>query len=148
MTTEEMVEKFLCPGCVVGSDTKCGRYKAPDDYHGCLSHCLGTRIMPGIGLIALGMPKGFNRAWKFNEEGNKMLEAHHPVIQLYPAPEKPQTFDWLNVPVWALEHEGFLFVRCMRPRISVVFDMIVEGGKAAEICPQATNVTEKYESYD
>lgn len=146
-----MVEKFLCPGCVCGSNTECGHYKEPTDgYDGCLGHCLGTRLLPAPGLFALGMPKGFNRPGWFFEKSDEPIQPHHMVIRLLPKTtnNKFQGYDWLNVPVWALEQDGFLFVRTMCPRVGMTYIDVFEGGKAEEICPQAINVTDRYAEYD
>lgn len=141
-TRDDLVTKYLCPGCVAGSDTECGKYEPQDG--GCSAHVLGTSIFPAPGNIALGMPKGFNRpGWCQLEK-----RTHNQMpIRVWPKGEAP-TWDWLNVPVWALEHEGDLFVRTVCPRTAALFVDVIEGGKAAELCPQAINVTERYDEYD
>src|SRR5689334_5351670 len=108
MTKIQMIEEFICSGCVAGSDTLCGKYKPfpNEDKAGmCQSHVCGTHVFsPGVGgfTIALGMPKGFNRpSWchDHHEQHAKMM------IRVWPKGTQPE-WDFLNVPVWALEHEG------------------------------------------
>jgi len=62
MTPKQIIEKFLCPGCVCGMDTKCGKFDTSSDYgHMCNGHVLGTSINLSI-KIALGLPRGFCRS--------------------------------------------------------------------------------------
>lgn len=147
MTKEELVERFLCPGCVCGSDVKCGRY---ENYSGnahsvmCRGHVIGTSVLPMPGNIALGMPKGFNRpGWcSFEERSHNKME-----IRLWPKGYRPN-WDDFNIAVWALEREGFLFVRTGMPRVGKWVVDVIEGGKAAEMCPAAKDVTKMYDEYD
>lgn len=124
MNNEALVEKFLCPGCTCGSDSKCGSYNpvAVDGNLMCGGHCPGTLVVPG-GKIALGLPKGFN----------KVGQAEKSNIRLWSVGTKPD-WDRLNVPVWAMEKDGFLFVRTYCPRINVGWVDVIEGGKK-EDCP-------------
>lgn len=128
----EMTEKFLCPGCVLGSGTECGHYKPRADNPpagGCSAHRAGTFVMPG-GKMALGLPKGFNKTGNISETN----------IYLYGAGTKPE-WDFLNIPVWAWEgtgeDAGYLFVRCYSPRVNYGSVEIIEGGKMSD-CPGGT----------
>ncbi len=123
MTVEEMVEKFQCPGCVVGSDTQCGKFKLNDQKNSCASHCMGMRKL-GVrsGRFALGLPKGFNRASPDTADHSGTLD-----IEFYPK-GVPTRWDHLNVPVWAMEEDGFLFVRTYSPRINWTRVEVLEGG--------------------
>lgn len=58
--------------------------------------------------------------------------------------------DWndLNIPVWAMEEDGFLFVRTYMPRINMGATDIIEGGKREELCPNAIDVREFCEEID
>ncbi|MFO0939852.1 MAG: hypothetical protein U0930_03715 [Pirellulales bacterium] len=132
-----MVEQFQCPGCVCGGDTKCGKFKWDAEWQRCVSHVLGT--MFGLGnWVALGMPKGFNKpGFDFAQEPavvySKML------IRLWPGPEVPN-WNHLNIPVWALMQDGFLFVRTYCPRINVGYVDVIQGG-ALELVPNAIDVS-------
>lgn len=138
MNQEEMVRKFLCPGCVCGHNTECGQYKEQEPgIGGCSGHVLGTFIMPAPGLIALGMPRGFNRPVSCVSENirdGKML------IRTYPKGSTWPQYDVFNVPVWVREEEGFLFVRVAMPRIAGWAVDIIEGAHPSDY-PEAKDVT-------
>jgi hypothetical protein len=139
-----MIEQFQCPGCVCGSDTKCGKFKPHEQYGAtCQSHVLGTSIL-GVGHIALGLPKGFNRSG---------LDPSHPGgtsntmnIRLWVKGTAP-VWDHFNVPVWALEKDGHLFVRTLSPRRNWSYVDVVEGGTLA-LVPDAINAGEFYDDMD
>lgn len=139
------VERFQCPGCLRGSDTACGAYVISGGGYGpsCGAHRLGTLMMPA-GMIALGLPKGFSKPGL--DEDDKPL-ATRMRIRFWSHGEAPE-WDHLNVPVWALEQEGFLFVRTYCPRINVAYVDVIEGGTRAELCPQAVNVADFYNEID
>lgn len=114
-----MIEKFQCPGCVCGSNTKCGSFRLseiPDGGFTCASHVPGTSMFPG-GKILLGLPKGFNKV------GDNKLE-----VWLY-TKDKNFTFDHLNVPVWAMQENGYTFIRVYSPRINKGIVVVQEGSK-------------------
>lgn len=138
----KMVEQFQCPGCVCGHDTECGRFMLDTKYGAtCSSHVLGT-FMLGVGCLALGLPKGFCRAgWERGEHRNQMA------IRLWEGGEMPK-WDRFNVPVWALERDGYLFVRTFSPRNNQTFVDVIEAGSRAELCPQAIDVGTFYEEID
>lgn len=147
MTESELkpfVERFQCPGCLRGSDTACGSFST-DGMSGksCASHRLGTFAMPA-GTFALGMPKGFSKPG-LNDDDKPL--ATRMKIRLWKSGEAPE-WDNLNVPVWALEQEGFLFVRTYCPRINVSYVDVIEGGSALGLCPQAINVGHFYDEID
>jgi len=145
MTHEEMIDEFQCPGCVCGTNTKnCEHVKVEKhgDYAQCTAHVLGTVLMP-IGNIALGLPKGFNRpGWEFipKRTSNQM------VIRNWTDGTKPD-WDKLNIPVWAMEKDGFLFVRTYMPRVNLTAVDVIEKGTLA-LCPQAIDVGQFYNEID
>jgi hypothetical protein len=156
MTEIELVEKFQCPGCVAGN-TECGKYE-PANPAGpgsvkCESHVLGT--WAGIGNnFALGLPKGFckpgprldlEKSDPFYRTARYQIE-----IRLWSAgspPTQPGFWDKLNVPVWAMEKEGFLFVRTYAPRVNCSWVDVIEGGTLA-LVPGAINVAEFIDEID
>ena len=130
MTKDEMVEEFICPGCVGGSDTKCGKYTPSESgpWGDCTEHVLGTITMHA-GNFALGLPKGFNKpGWCSMSERphNKMN------IRVWPDETADHLFNdiWnhLNVPVWYLhdKEKDVLFVRTYCPRTNAAFVDIAE----------------------
>ncbi len=128
----KVIGEMQCPGCTCGCEPaiECESFK-PDDEYGfrCAGHSAGTMIMPGIGFIYLGLPKGFNRVGADRIKGDNERSNN---IRLWLSPDKP---DWnhLNVPVWAMEKEGYLYVRTMCPRINMNFVDVVKGGVMLDI---------------
>lgn len=147
----QMVEEFICPGCVNGSDTLCGKWKQPasQKYPGvCMNHTLGTHVM-GVGLIALGLPKGFNRpGWDHVDEEWKC--GHKMIINCWP---KDSGIDWdnhwdkFNIPVWGMEKDGHLFVRTYRPRTNMSVLDVIEGG-TLDLVPVAIDVSKFIDDMD
>lgn len=52
-----------------------------------------------------------------------------------------------NVAVWAMERDGFLFVRTYMPRVDVTVVDVIEGGTLA-LVPDAVNVGEFVDEID
>lgn len=133
---KKMVEKFQCPGCVCGSNTHCGEYNYDKDERMCTSHVLGTHV--GLGnRIALGLPKGFNKP-SFNCQDMD--------IRLFKKGDSPK-WNNLNVPVWAMEKDGYLFVRTFAPRVNSSWVDVINGG-TIQMTPNAINVSEFIEEID
>ena len=111
---KELVEKFQCPGCVVGMDVTCGSFVMPDDIGEaaqCTGHILGTH--KGLGNpMALGLPKGFHKpGWFRNDDTPGGWKHRNQMeIRLWAKGTAPEWND-LNVPVWAMEQDDYLFVR-------------------------------------
>lgn len=127
---KKMIEKFQCNGCLLGSDTKCGSFSL-EEYKTsfrCKSHHIGTMSF-GAGRFAPGLPKGFCR---IGEDQNFQ-------IWFWPKGEKPK-WDKFNVPVWALDEDGFLFVRTYLPRVNQTKVEVVQDGDMGELCPGAIDV--------
>lgn len=141
---KKMIENFQCPGCVSGSNLKCGAFKLHRggprfDNFACQSHCAGTNIgFPGQGIkqVLLGLPKGFTQTGDV-EMGAKDRQ----FIRLWEDAEKlpGNMWDHLNVPVWALVQDGYLFVRTYSPRINLTFVDVIKGGTLA-LVPKAIDV--------
>jgi hypothetical protein len=133
MTKLEMVENFQCPGCVCGSDTKCGNFRTepltPND-GACQNHVAGTYVM-SKGKLCLGLPTGFNQVGILPKE----LKSNIRLFESF----DPTLYNHLNVPVWAMEKDGFLFVRCFCPRKNYSFVDVINGGKLSDV-PNAIDV--------
>lgn len=126
----EMIDNFQCPGCIHGTDTSdCEQYKLFEDSNGSakMFHCKNWRpstFFSNVGRIALGLPKGFTRTGMV-EFGDKPFT----YLRLYENPETATKYDRFNIPVWAMEREGYLFVRCYCPRNNWLFVDVIKDGK-------------------
>lgn len=99
------VERYQCAGCVCGSNTGC--YEKNENSEACEKHVAGT-IIAGVGIVFLGMPKGFNR----------LGECEHTRISIFKEWEDGR-YDHLNVPVWKYKDEhGNVIIRSLSPRIN------------------------------
>jgi len=126
---KDLIEQYQCPGCVFGSDTKCGKFKLGDSGE-CSSHVIGT-LMSGAGHILLGLPKGFCRVG-FDKEFKPWFY------------ESVSEFKWdkFNVPVWKHKtKEGHVIVRTYMPRRNMGAIQIFRGGDFDSI--KAINITKK-----
>lgn len=140
MSEKTLVERFQCPGCILGSDTKCGEYKFDQNQKRCVSHVLGTSV--GLGnFFALGLPKGFCKPGFDGEKIKNKID-----VRLWDGDGHPE-WNHLNVPVWAMEQDGFLFVRTFAPRINMSWVDVVDGGTLS-LVPNAINVAEFLDNID
>ena len=133
---QEMISEFQCPGCTCGTSpcTECESYKPQGgESWVCAGHSAGTMIL-GIGKIFLGMPKGFDHVGP-----NEQIGQRYQMIRLWQAGTSP-AWDYLNVPVWAREKDGYLFVRTYCPRLNRSFVDVIEGGELELLPPETSNV--------
>lgn len=129
---EHLVEQFQCPGCVCGSDSRCGEYYFDPELQRCTSHVLGTSL--GLGdSFALGLPKGFNKP-RLNDAETRRRNTIN--VRLWEAGTQPD-WDHLNIPVWFMTRENFLFVRTFAPRIDYSWIDVIENGQCS-ILPLST----------
>lgn len=138
----KMIKEFQCSGCTCGSSPEDGCFElSVCDKFGarCKKHSAGT-FMSYVGRIYLGLPKGFNRAGLNQADSQRVnaIRLHHN--------SKPE-FDHLNVPVWAMEKDGYLFVRTYCPRINMTYIDVIKGGKLSDV-PQAIDVSKFVEEID
>lgn len=139
---KELVERFQCPGCVAGSDTDCGVYKYEPYELRCVNHVIGTQL--GLGNhVAIGLPKGFNKPG-FVSPGDGTRNKID--VRLWTRGTAPE-WDHLNVPVWAMEQDGFLFVRTFAPRVNMSWVDVIEGG-TLDMVSTAINVSRFAEEID
>jgi hypothetical protein len=126
-TLAELVEQFQCPGCVGGPDpARCPAYDASDG-RGCSNHVPGTSFGHPDNRVMLGMPTGFNK--RLRPDALRAIGGDGAIEF---CTEKP-LWDHLNVPVWAMVKDGFLFVRTFRPRIGAHVVQVIEGGTLADV---------------
>jgi len=124
-----MIEKFQCPGCTCGSSTDDGCFKESEASLACKNHSAGTFISD-IGCVNLGLPNGFNH----NGPVNKRQQ--HSIIRLFETLPEGH-YNKFNVPVWVMEYEGYLFVRCYLPLTNRTFVDVIKNGKICHINPGA-----------
>ena len=120
---KKAIEEYQCSGCISGHNTDC--FEKCDTGIGCGKHYAGTHVMPIVGKIFLGLPKGFNRLGHNNDD------------------MKPYIFedlkDWgeynkFNVPVWKhLDKNGNTLVRGLKPRLNTPFIHIILKDALSEI---------------
>jgi hypothetical protein len=145
---KEMIEKFQCFGCTCGSgvDEECFELQAYEEQgiFFCKKHSAGT-ILGGVGKIYLGLPKGFD---KVGALANSLNLVKRPTnIRLFTEPSKCH-YDYLNVPVWAMEKDGYLFVRVFCPRVNETFVDVIKNGKIKDVCPYVIDVSEFIDEID
>lgn len=157
---KEMIEKFQCPGCSLGCDTDCGSFRFENDKEGfqCGAWSPGTFIMPG-GRLCLGLPTGFNKL------GPVDLTKIRRYISMFASPEDISDekvnptdifsgkYNKLNLPVWAMEKDGYLFVKVFSPRRNLPLIQIIKGGTFAMFdaytsIPKPINVAEFVDQID
>lgn len=141
-----MVKEFMCCGCVSGSDPDtCPAFRKGETFDGghsvyrCEKWCAGTRTP--YGKIAIGLPKGFNKIGMADNDMNEWYIRLH--TELPPA----DFWDMFNFPIWAMEHDGYLFVRTYLPRRNVAYLDIIRGGTLS-LVPNAVDVSKFIDRID
>ncbi len=89
------------------------------------------------GVIALGMPKGFNRV---EVAPSNLLIPHDDLVDTLTARVPIMLWDSMeafyatykigkfNVPIWVMEQDGYLFLRVISPRINALSIHVIRGG--------------------
>jgi hypothetical protein len=148
MTGKEMIEQFVCPGCMCGSSPgDCGKpLRSEFNFTKCTKHVCGTSMLGGP-RFALGLPKGFCKAGvKGSGQITDDFYENTMLIRCWCKPHRPE-WNRLNIAVWAMEKDDFLFVRTFMPRINwSAVDVIEEG--TLELTPNALNVAEFIDEID
>jgi hypothetical protein len=137
VTAKIMVATFQCPGCVNGEDTKCGKFKLHEIATG-TSHDGGQRMVGGFrcinhetsavtmggGKVNMGLPVPFARV-QYRDGAQDEVKTN---IRMHLKPVDYGTYwDVFNVPVWALEKDGYLFVRTYSPRTDQSYVDVITG---------------------
>ncbi len=150
MTGEEMIEKFQCPGCVNGPNPqKCPAFKLDTECGvNCAAHHPGTMVFPG-GKVALGLPVGFNKYRDHTSPASQKQSGDGAVMYIRLWPKGKGVFEWnkFNVPVWAMEEDGCLFVRTVSPRVNGSAVDVLEGETLA-LVPSALDVSKFKDEID
>lgn len=137
-TARTMVETFQCPGCIHGEDTRCGKFKL-HSLGDATSHVDGERLVGGFrcgsheaesgingSRINIGLPVPFARV-QYREGAYEEVRTNIR-MHLYPV-DYGSYWDVYNVPVWAQEKSGTLFVRTYSPRTDQTYVDIIVGGE-------------------
>ena len=139
----KMVEEFQCPGCVCGHEVS-SCYKGKQGSFSCESHVAGTIMFPH-GALYLGLPKGFNKVGQRGKDENNS-------VWLYESMEEHNrafgTGDNCNVAVWAMEKDGYLFVRFYSPRINRARVHVIKGAKLSDLSGNPLDVSTFIEEID
>lgn len=98
--------------------------------------------MPG-NSIALGLPKGFNKPGP-DDSKTRMRNTIDVRFWATGAPE----WDHLNIPVWAMIEDGYLFVRTYCPRVNRGFVDVVNDDSFDPLPPTVLNVREFIDDID
>lgn len=125
-----MVEKFQCPGCSAGINPSSGCFKQSDTL-ACGNHFSGT-YLGFIGAVNLGLPKGFNRLGPVDrtiQKSNIRLFAELP------------DYNSFNMPLWALEEDGYLFVVVALPRLQQFWVDVIPGKKVSDLPSNVIDVS-------
>lgn len=125
---KKAVETYQCPGCVCGSDITC--FEGGSGSLACSRHVGGTMLMPGVGRVFLGMPKGFNRLGAYGEMK----------IEIFEDAAAGWEYDKFNIPVWKYvdPDTGCLIVRGISPRVNYPFLHVFLGGYEDVKCLEVT----------
>lgn len=142
---KEMVEEFQCPGCAVGGPGICEEFTEWGHGHSCSAHACGTAVGFGAGItpIALGLPKGFNRPTVCTD---KKTVHKKLFVRFWDKGDYPD-WDKFNVPVWAMQREGYLFVRTYITRLGKTCVDVIRKGTLI-LVPNAIDVAEFYDEID
>jgi hypothetical protein len=97
-------------------------------------------------MVVLGLPKGFCRTGC--SQSSDRSPNSKPRIYMFEDPKLHFGFDHLNVPVWAIEQDGFLIVRVLSPRVNETRIDIIKGGTIAQLCPTAHDVSKFIDDID
>lgn len=130
----KMIKEFQCPGCTCGPT---GENELPDCFKpepsslSCSNHSAGT-FLGGIGCINLGLPKGFNRLGPID----KKIQRTNIRLQ-----EELPEYNVFNMPLWALEEDGYLFVVVALPRLQQFWVDVIPGKKISDLPPTVLDVS-------
>lgn len=103
----EWIKEYQCPGCI-NYPEEC--YKPKIDGIECENHLPATRQLH-VGLLFLGLPKGFCRLGVFKKMTLEIFTKFNP-----------ENYDKYNIPVWKYKNKNnHVLVRGLMPRINQPF---------------------------
>lgn len=102
---------------------------------GCANHSAATFLFPG-GVIALGLPKGFQRFGRNEERNIEIFESFDSMVDLC-----PNVKTIFSVPIWKhLDANGNTIVRWFSPRTNAGWSNVILGDCRSKM-PHATEIT-------
>jgi hypothetical protein len=124
MLMKDAIQQYQCPGCINGcgvSDCEKSPLKTEGPIEkGCPNHSPGT-ILGGLGVIALGLPKGFNRYGTSKAEPIEVWESFDQMIE-----KNPNLGTIFSIPVWKhLDEHGNTITRWYSPRTNAGWSMVI-----------------------
>lgn len=137
LTIINMIDNFLCPGCMNGykASENCKSFELVEDDNGgykCGKHFPGTTM--GYPII-LGLPPLFSSIGFLDKEKKRTY------VRVYEAFQ--DVWDENNVPVWAGEKDGYLFVKTFWALNPNVIIEVFKDGKVSDIPYHSVNVTSR-----
>lgn len=136
MNAKMMIEAFQCPGCLNGDNTRCGSFKlheltvrqSKEDGQQLATpfRCQNHTASEHLGAyVNMGLPIPFARVQyrDTREEVRTNIRLH-----ISPPAQGVRLWDVFNVPVWALEKWGYLFVRTYNPRTDQSYVDVIQDG--------------------
>lgn len=109
MTPDEAIQEYQCPGCVRGPFPSCCVRNIDPDYGcACNAHQPAT-TQSHIGLIFLGLPKGFCR----------LGDSKRTKISIFESEADGWEYNKFQIPIWKhIDKLGNTLVRGICPRIN------------------------------
>lgn len=131
---EEAIKDYQCAGCISGPSLTCFE-KSEIGGIGCKKHYSGTNIMPGIGKIFLGMPKGFDRLG--HQKDMKVT-----IFKTQEQQEEEWEYDEYNIAIWKHQNEkNHIFIRGYMPRLNLGFIHVILNGNYEEYQGKEIDIT-------
>jgi hypothetical protein len=128
------VNEYQCPGCMHGPDAEtCERSDVTEK--GCTNQHAGL-FGAGIGAIALGLPKGFNRFGPAGERKVEVWSSYEVLMECH-----PNLRTIFSLPVWKhLDDHGNTVTRWFSPRTNCGWSLVILGD-CRDKFPQAIEIT-------
>lgn len=137
---EEGIQEYSCPGCIHGPGPEsCENFRPSTS--GCLDHYAGTMEL-GIGVIALGLPRGFSR---FGLSLRRRVEVFLSWQELVQSEMNVNTI--YSVAVWKhLNEKGHTIIRWFSPRTNMGWSAVILEDCRDKI-PNAIEITQENIDY-
>lgn len=131
---EAAIKNYQCSGCVSGPYPNCFKLNAVGV--GCKKHWAGTTIVPHVGKIFLGLPKGFCRIGY-----QKDMIVY--IFEMQEQQQKQWKYDYLNVPIWKYKNKKrHILIRGYQPRLNLGFIHVILKGDYDSIDAHEIDITD------